>query len=72
MKLSPKLKEKNWNPQLELKILNLWKKEKVYSFNPKSKKPIFSIDTPPPYPSGTFHIAQAAHYSQIDAYCKNC
>ena len=35
--------------------------------NQKGIKKIFSIDTPPPYPSGRpWHIGAAAHYSQID------
>ncbi|MDI6806274.1 MAG: valine--tRNA ligase [Candidatus Aenigmarchaeota archaeon] len=66
MKLIPKIKEKVWEPSLELKILRSWEKGKIYKFNPKSKKPIFSVDTPPPYPSGAFHVGAAAHYSQID------
>ena len=27
---------------------------------------IFVIDTPPPYPSGTWHIGAVAQYSMID------
>jgi valyl-tRNA synthetase len=67
MKLTPKIKENRWNTAIEKNLFNQWIKEKIHSFNLKSKKKIFSIDTPPPYPSGRpWHIGAAAHYSQID------
>jgi len=67
MSFEPKIKEKRWDVQFEKEILDLWKKEKVFSFNINTKKKIFSIDTPPPYPSGRpWHMGAAAHYSQID------
>jgi valyl-tRNA synthetase len=60
------LKESQWSKELEKDLLEKWKKERIYKFNPKAKK-IFSIDTPPPYPSGRpWHIGAAAHYAQID------
>jgi len=62
-----KIKDKTWNSQLEKKVLAIWSKQKLFRFNIKSKKKFFSIDTPPPYPSGRpWHIGAAAHYSQID------
>lgn len=67
MNFKPKLREKKWNPRIEPDIFKKWEKEKIYKFNSNTKKPIFSIDTPPPYPSGKpWHIGAAAHYSQID------
>ena len=67
MQFEPKIKEKRWNPELEKKIRKLWDEEKIYAFNINTKKKIFTIDTPPPYPSGRpWHIGAAAHYSQID------
>src|SRR3989304_534421 len=63
----PKIKEKVWNPELEVSLFKKWEKEKLYKFNPNTRKKIFTIDTPPPYPSGRpWHIGAAAHYSQID------
>ncbi len=50
----------------EPKIQEFWEKEKVYKFDPKSKKKIFSIDTPPPTVSGKMHIGHAFSYSQQD------
>jgi len=67
MKFSPKIKEKRWNPELEGRIRKFWDKEKIFAFNLNTKRKIFAIDTPPPYPSGRpWHIGAAAHYSQID------
>ncbi len=50
----------------EPRILKLWEKEGVYKFDSKSKKKIFSIDTPPPTVSGKMHIGHAFSYSQQD------
>jgi len=59
--------EKQWDAKLEEELLRLWRNEKIYRLNPRSRRPIFVIDTPPPYPSGRpWHIGAAAHYSQID------
>jgi len=63
--MEPKISEKVWNPELEKKILKQWEEEKIYDFVPQEDN--FTIDTPPPYPSGRpWHIGAAAHYSQID------
>lgn len=63
--MEPKIAEKAWNPILEKEILKQWINEKTYEFIPKENN--FTIDTPPPYPSGRpWHIGAAAHYSQID------
>ena len=63
--MDPKIKEKAWNPEIEKEILKQWEEEKIYAFSPTDDN--FTIDTPPPYPSGRpWHIGAAAHYSQID------
>ena len=63
--MGPKIQEKAWNPELELKILKQWEESHLYDFVPKDDN--FTIDTPPPYPSGRpWHIGAAAHYAQID------
>lgn len=63
----PKIKETRWKPLLELELLKNWEKEGLYSFNKNSRRKLFLIDTPPPYPSGRpWHIGAAAHYTQID------
>ena len=68
----PKIKEKRWTVDLEKKIQeeHFTNKER-YSFNPNSKKEIFVIDTPPPYPSGTWHIGAVAQYSMIDVIARS-
>jgi valyl-tRNA synthetase len=63
--MEPKIIEKAWNPELEKEILKQWTDERIYEFVLKEDN--FTIDTPPPYPSGRpWHIGAAAHYSQID------
>jgi len=52
--------------EIEEKWKSYWKKEKIYSFDKKSKKKIYSIDTPPPTLSGEMHIGHACSYSQQD------
>jgi len=52
--------------QVEEKIRKFWEKEKIYKFNPNSRKKIYSIDTPPPTVSGEMHIGHAFSYSQQD------
>jgi valyl-tRNA synthetase len=62
----PKIMEKRWNHNIEREIFNDWQKKRIYSYRlTKGKRP-FVIDTPPPYPSGTWHIGAVAQYSQID------
>ncbi len=52
---------------IEKKWQDYWEKEKIYKFDPKSKKKIFSIDTPPPYASSEhLHIGHALHYTQFE------
>jgi len=50
----------------EAKIREFWDKEEVYKFDEKSKKVIYSIDTPPPTLSGKMHIGHAFSYTQTD------
>jgi valyl-tRNA synthetase len=64
--LKPSIKAPRWSIEQEEEQIQLWEKESTYKFDRASKKPIFSIDTPPPYASGPWHVAGAAHYAQID------
>lgn len=70
MKFEPKIKEKRWNPQIEAKLFKKWEKEKLYNFNKKSKKPVFSIDTPPPYVNTPVHMGHAYTYTIMDAIAR--
>ena len=53
-----KEKEKLWQ--------QYWQEKGVYKFDPNSKKPIYSIDTPPPTVSGKIHIGHIFSYSQAE------
>ena len=67
MTLKDKPKKKAYDfTEVEPKIKTLWEKEKIFKFNPESKKQIYSIDTPPPYISGKMHIGHAFSYAQQD------
>lgn len=50
--------EKRWE--------EMWRSEAVYRFDPESDKPVYSIDNPPRYTSGSLHLGHATGYSLID------
>src|SRR3989338_4533072 len=52
--------------EAEEKWQKFWEKEKIYSFDSKSDKKIYSVDTPPPTVSGKMHLGHAFSYSQQD------
>jgi len=53
--------------EIEKRWQGFWDKEKIYAFEKKSKKPLFSIDVPPVYASaGHLHIGHALHYTQFE------
>ncbi|MDO8537839.1 MAG: valine--tRNA ligase [archaeon] len=54
----PKVSEPKWSL--------FWENNKLFKFNPNSKKPIFSVDTPPPTISGLIHVGHAFSYSQAE------
>ena len=57
---------KKYNPEIvERKWLEAWD-EAMYHFNPTSGKRPYIIDTPPPYPTGDFHIGNALNWCYID------
>ena len=62
---SPKLKGKRWDFKCEKAVYEKWQKLKLYP-KPTVKGRVFVVDTPPPYPSGRWHMGGAMHYSQID------
>ena len=66
VKFEPKLTETRWTHLMELEVLRKWEKEDIYRFNIDDERPVFSIDTPPPYASGKWHVGAAVHYVQID------
>jgi len=68
--MKPKLKGKRWSKDFEKPIYEEWKKAKAYAFNPKSNKPVYSIDTPPPYVNTPVHIGQATTYVLMDFFAR--
>ena len=44
-----------------------WQKNKIYQFQPKSEKSVFSVDTPPPYVSAEhLHVGHIMSYAQAE------
>ena len=70
-----RISEKRWSVDLEQRIQKEhYADDEVYQrrygFDPASGREQFVIDTPPPYPSGTWHIGAVAHYSMIDVIAR--
>jgi valyl-tRNA synthetase len=62
----PKDLPKNYNfAEVEPRWQGIWRDEDNY-FDRESRLPQFVIDTPPPYPTGTFHIGNAFNWCYID------
>jgi len=58
-----------WNPELERQIAEEWEKEKLYRFV-KDNRPVYIIDTPPPYVNSPIHIGHAYTYVYMDAIAR--
>ena len=72
----PTITDKRWSIDLEKRIQEAhYADAEVYNsrygFNPSSERELFVIDTPPPYPSGTWHIGAVAQYSMIDVIARS-
>jgi valyl-tRNA synthetase len=52
--------------EIEARWQKWWLKNKIYKFDSKSKKKVFSIDTPPPYISGRPHMGHAVSYTGFE------
>ena len=61
---------KNWNAEIEAKITKQWRNEELFKVDEKTKKKIYSIDTPPPYVNSPIHIAQAITYCYMDFFAR--
>ncbi|MBU4245556.1 MAG: class I tRNA ligase family protein, partial [Nanoarchaeota archaeon] len=64
------LKEKTWSKEMEEPIRKKWRETKRYAFNENTKKPVFSIDTPPPYINAPVHIGHATVYTLMDMFAR--
>lgn len=60
--------QKEYNPIVEEpKLQDWWRENKTYQFDPHDMvRPTYSIDTPPPYPSGEFHVGNALNWCYFD------
>lgn len=59
--------QKNYDKEIERRWQEIWAKEGTYNFDENdSVKPIFSIDTPPPFTSGELHMGHVLSYSYFD------
>ena len=52
--------------ETEKKIQDFWEDRGIYKYSPLSKKPVFSVDTPPPTVSGKLHIGHVFSYTQAE------
>ncbi len=71
MKFKPKIKKKRWDKSLEKPLWDMWQEEQLFKFNKNSKKPLFSIDTPPPYVNTPIHIGHAYTYVWQDIMARS-
>ena len=60
---------KNWDKSMEEPIYSAWKAKNAYAFL-DAGKPVYSIDTPPPYVNAPIHIGQAATYVYMDMFAR--
>jgi len=61
---------KNWSSEIEKPIVNKWKASEMFKVSLKSKKKIYSIDTPPPYVNAPIHMGQAVTYCYMDFFAR--
>ena len=60
------MKERYDPKEAEPRLQALWAKRKLHVFDPKSKKPLYSIDTPPLTMSGLLHMGHLIGYVPMD------
>lgn len=59
--------DKHYGKEIEEKWQKHWAEEGTYDFDEKdTKKPVYSIDTPPPFTSGELHMGHVLSYSYFD------
>ncbi|NPA86640.1 MAG: valine--tRNA ligase, partial [Candidatus Diapherotrites archaeon] len=68
---NPKIEEKRWKIEFEEEMIEKWKGEDWWKFRPEEGKPVFVIDTPPPYPAPVWHVAAALGYTFQDMIARS-
>ncbi|MCW4001737.1 MAG: valine--tRNA ligase [Candidatus Bathyarchaeota archaeon] len=57
--------------QIEEKWQRKWEEMGVYRFDWKDQtRPVYTIDTPPPYPSGNFHMGNVLNWTYFDVVAR--
>jgi valyl-tRNA synthetase len=67
--MESKLNDKAWTKEFEKSISGEFLKN-PFKFDKKSLKPVYSIDTPPPYVNTPIHMGHAATYSLMDMFAR--
>ena len=68
MKRLPKLRDFR---DIEAKWQRFWEEKEIYRFDwEDTSRPTYSIDTPPPYPSGEFHMGNVLNWTYIDVVAR--
>jgi valyl-tRNA synthetase len=57
---------KRFVPDMEKKWQEQWKQDGIYRFDLSSSKPVYSMDTPPPFTSGSLHMGHVYNHTWID------
>lgn len=60
------MKRRFKHSQVEKKWNDYWKKNDIYKFDINKDSKVFTIDTPPPFVSGTLHLGHVLNHSWID------
>ena len=55
---------------IEEKWQQKWEEMGIYHFDRNDSSPSFTIDTPPPYPSGNFHMGNVLNWTYIDTLAR--
>ncbi|MEM4272420.1 MAG: valine--tRNA ligase [Candidatus Bilamarchaeaceae archaeon] len=58
--------EQRFTSAIEEKWQKKWEADHTFAFDESSSKPVYSIDTPPPFTSGELHMGHALSYSYFD------
>ncbi len=59
-----------WSKESEEEVWKEWQSSEPYAFDAKSEKPVYSIDTPPPYVNTPIHIGHATTYTLMDMFAR--
>ncbi len=66
MASEPRIREKRWSREIEEDIRKYWRESGAFRFREDSGRPVFSIDTPPPYVNTPVHMGHATTYTIMD------